>query len=88
MEIFNKNSEARDKPLTSLQDLQVCTFDNIFLRSFCWINILTFICQFYLLKVLFLLYSGIQNLRTEIIYVNLSPMFMQASDDILCWGWY
>lgn len=31
MEIFNKNSEAQDKPLTSLQDLQMCTFDYIFL---------------------------------------------------------
>lgn len=31
LEMFNKNSEAEDKPLTSLQDLQVCTFDYIFL---------------------------------------------------------
>lgn len=88
MEMFSKISESLDKPLTSLQDLQVCTSDYIFLGSFCWINILTFIRQFYLLKVLFLLNSGIKHLRTEIIYVNLSPMFMQASDDILCWGWY
>lgn len=26
MEIFNKNSKTQDKRLTSLQDLQVCTF--------------------------------------------------------------
>lgn len=86
--MFDKNSEAQDKPLTLLQDLQVCTFDYIFLWSFCWINILTFMRQFYLLKVLFLLNSGIKHLRTEIIYVDLSPMFVQASDDILCRGWY
>lgn len=87
MEMFNKNSEAQGKPFTSSQDLWVCTFDYIFLWSFCWINILTFICQFYLLKVLFLLNSGIKHLRKEIIYVILNPLFMQASDDILCWGW-
>lgn len=43
---------------------------------------------FYLLKVLFLLSSGINYLRTAVIYVKLSPMFMQASDDILYRGWY
>lgn len=30
-EMFNKNSEAQDESLMSLQDLQVCTFDYIFL---------------------------------------------------------
>ena len=74
--MFNKNSESQDKPLTLLQDLQVCAVDYIFLWSFCWINILMFICQFCLLKVLFLLNSGTKHLSTEIIYVNISPMFM------------
>lgn len=31
MEMFNKNSKEQDKCLTSLQDLQVCTFGYIFL---------------------------------------------------------
>lgn len=31
MEMSNKNSEAQNKRFTSLQDLQVCTFDFIFL---------------------------------------------------------
>lgn len=31
MEMFNKNSESQDKPLTLLQDLQVCAVDYIFL---------------------------------------------------------
>lgn len=48
----------------------------------CWINILKITDQFCLLKVLFLLNFGILHLRTEIIYVNLGPIFMQAFDDI------
>lgn len=48
----------------------------------CWINILKITHQFCLLKVLFLLNFGILHLRTEIIYVNLGPIFMQAFDDI------
>jgi hypothetical protein len=32
--MFNKNSGAQDKRLTSLQDLQVCTFDYIFYYHF------------------------------------------------------
>lgn len=82
MEMFNKNSKTQGKRLTSLQDLQVCTFYYIFPLSFRWINILTITRQCCLLKVLFLLNFGILHLRTEIIYVNLSPIFMQASDDI------
>lgn len=54
-----------------------------FLGSRC-VHLLTF----YLLRVLFLLSSGINYLRTAVIYVKLSPMFMQASDDILYRGWY
>lgn len=58
----------------------------VFLLSFSWIK--RHLLTFYLLKVLFLLSSGINYLRTAVIYVKLSPMFMQASDDILYRGWY
>lgn len=82
MDVFNKNSETQDKGLTSVKIHKCVLLITFFYDHFVGLIFLHLSTNSVYLKCCFLLNFGILHLRTEIIYVTLTPIFMQAPDDI------